>query len=75
MGYYKPSKKILAAVLKEFYRTELKPGEAVIDNRDKTIAKIVGISLSEVQCIIASNLLDKFYHLNKKINKKTEILL
>ena len=37
-----------ADVLKLFYRTELRPGEDVIDNQDKTIAKELNINVSIV---------------------------
>ncbi len=35
-------------VLELFYRTELRPGEDVIDNQDKTIAKELNINVHTV---------------------------
>lgn len=47
-------------VLKEFYRTELKEDEVIIDNRDSTISKLTGVSISLVNKIITQDLDKKF---------------
>ncbi|QIG62330.1 hypothetical protein [Tenacibaculum phage JQ] len=51
---------IVERVLKEYYRTELKPNETIIDNRDGTISKLTGVSISLVKKIITRDLDEKF---------------
>jgi len=53
-------------VMDLFYRTKLREGEKVIDNRDSFIAKELGIHTQEVCRIISRNLDDKFAELNVK---------
>lgn len=56
-------------ILRLFYRTELRPGEKVIDNRDETIAKETGIHLPTVQRLISEHLIKKRIKLDKRINE------
>lgn len=57
---------IVKRVLKEFYRTELKPNETIIDNRDSTIAKLTGVSVSLVNKIVTRDLDNKFREVYEK---------
>jgi len=52
--------KYLPSILKKFYRTELRDGEDVIDNRDDTIAKELNIPMDLVSKIIKKHLKDKY---------------
>lgn len=53
-------------VLELFYRTELRPGEVLIDNTDRTIAKELGFTISYVCNIITKDLNKKFDRINSR---------
>lgn len=53
-------------VLELFYRTELRPGEVLIDNTDRTIAKELGFTISYVCNIITKDLNKKFDKINSR---------
>ena len=59
-----------AAILKLFYRTQLRWDEDVIDNRDITIAKELGLAKETVCRTITYDLEEKANKLNLKINEK-----
>ena len=52
--------KHLPSILKKFYRTELRDGEDVIDNRDKTIAKELNIPMDWVSKMVKRHLKEKY---------------
>lgn len=58
-----------ADVLKLFYRTELRNGEKIIDNRTTIIAKELDLHPGEVNWIISEHLNEKFNKLNKQKNE------
>lgn len=60
---YEKDKKI---VLSLFYRTELRTGEVLIDNRDTTISKETGFTKAYVSNIIVKDLDEKFDKINIK---------
>ena len=53
-------------VMNLFYRTKLREGEKVIDNRDSHIAKELGLSTQIVCVIITRNLNEKMKELNNR---------
>jgi len=54
-------------ILDLFYRTELRTGEKIIDNRSITISKELGISTQVIDGILARHLNDKFNIINQRI--------
>lgn len=54
-------------ILKLFYRTELRKGETLIDNRTTTISKELGISTSIVDEILVKELDRKYEAINSKV--------
>lgn len=60
------------SVLKLFYRTKLRRGEMIIDNRDSVIAKETGLPQHTVQSIIASDLDIKIDKVNNNCNTKKD---
>ena len=61
-----------ADILKLFYRTQLRWEEDVIDNRDITIAKELGLAKETVCRTITYDLEAKANKLNLKINETDE---
>ncbi len=53
--------KYTPAILEKFYRTELRKGEDIIDNRTETIAEELGLPVSDVSRILDEHLDEKFY--------------
>lgn len=53
-----------------FYRTELRRGEKIIDNKDSTIAKELKLSKSQVSTYLQTHLRHKYRILNFKINSQ-----
>ena len=53
-------------VMDLFYRTKLREGEKVIDNRDSHIAKELGLTTQIVCVIITKNLNEKMKELNNR---------
>jgi len=49
-----------AEILKLFYRTELYPGEIIVDNSSSFIAKKVGTSLDYVNEVLDKELKNKY---------------
>ena len=53
-------------VLKLFYRTTLRSGETVIDNKDTTIAKELGITVGVVNGILQREMKNRINKLKSK---------
>ena len=48
-----------AEIIRLFYRTELRPGEEIINNMDSTIAKEVGVNIGVVHRILEREMIAK----------------
>lgn len=57
-------------ILELFYRTELRIGEKIIDNTDKSIAKELNLEEKKVSYFLYIHLNKKYDKLNKIINNK-----
>ena len=60
------SKQEQRLILKEFYRTKLKKGEKIIDNRDGTIAKKLNINVYIVAVFLQAEMQRKEDKLKRK---------